>query len=239
MSSDSDSPVSILDSHIHLYPEREISTLAWCSSDHPLAGQKSPDVYRQTIDAANAKEEGKSTRPFLGAIFVETDRKHDITVSPPDYSGPFAELAWLRRIVEGTPKDGEGHGEEDKALLSAIVAWAPVPLGAEALAGYLKQAQEVAGPATWKKVRGFRYLLQDKPVEAGLDPRFIESLKELGRRGYAFDVGIDLHRRGKKQIDVMVEMIEAAHEGVAENERVAFVLGELLSLCFPKLCEDS
>lgn len=228
MATDDTSPIPILDSHIHLYPASELSSLAWYTGpDHPLASQKSPEIFRATVAAASTGSE--HPRPIKGAIFVETDRKHDISVSPPDYSGPLAEISWLRRIVEGTPREGEGQSadsDEDKGLLSAIVLWAPVPLGAEALVEYLQQAEKIAGPATWKRVKGFRYLLQDKPLGTGLQPNFIEALKELGRRGYAFDVGVDLHRRGKKQVDEAVEMIEAAHEGVAEEERVTFILSK-------------
>ncbi|KAJ2901484.1 L-rhamnono-gamma-lactonase [Zalerion maritima] len=228
------SNIPILDSHIHLYPESELDSLTWYTGpEHPLAQQRTPDLYKRVI--AGAKPASGTERPFMGAIFVETDRKHDIVSDPPNYDGPLAELAWLRRIVEGKPKDGEGHGEEDKTLLSAIVPWAPLPLGPDAVAEYLTKAEEAAGPETWKLAKGFRYLLQDKPLGVGVEPKFIGSLKLLGKRGFAFDVGVDIHRRGKKQLEETVDMIEAAHEGVPDDEKCVFILNHLCKPDFSAL----
>ena len=96
---------------------------------------------------------------------------------------------------------------------------------------YLAQAEEEAGPETWKKVKGFRYLLQDKPNGAGLEEGFIEGLKVLGRRGFVFDVGVDQHRRGKVQLEELVEMMDKAHEGVErEEDKVVFILSEFAGL---------
>jgi len=83
--------------------------------------------------------------------------------------------------------------------------------------------KEAAGEA-WPKVKGFRYLLQDKPHGTMLEQDFIDSLKLLGRRGFVFEVGVDQHRRGKKQLDEVVEMVDRAHDGVPEDEKVTFIL---------------
>lgn len=105
-------------------------------------------------------------------------------------------------------------------------------LGQEELEKYLAQAEEVAGEETWEKVKGFRYLLQDKPNGTALEDRFIEGLKVVGKKGYVFDLGVDQHRRGRLQLEEAVEMIDRAHEGVEEEEKVVFILNHL---CKPDL----
>jgi L-rhamnono-1,4-lactonase len=202
----------IIDSHIHLYPASELQTLAWCTPSHPLGSQKSISDYR--------KATGDKVSGF---VFLETDRKNADSQS---WTDPLAEISWLRRIVTDSPREGEGHAAGDGKLCLGIVPWAPVNLGGGKVEEYLKQAEEVAGPETWRRVKGFRYLLQDKPDGTGLTSEFVEGLKVLGRKGFVFDLGVDQHRRGKRQLDEAVELVDRAHEGVPEEEKVVFILSE-------------
>lgn len=71
-------PISIVDSHIHLYTESEQSTLTWLSPEHPLAGSHSITEYNaNTCSPAHLE----------GYIFIEADRKNDdakyVQVPPP------------------------------------------------------------------------------------------------------------------------------------------------------------
>lgn len=50
--------------------------------------------------------------------------------------------------------------------------------------------------AVWRKVRGVRYLLQDKPAGTMLKEGFVEGLKWLGREGLVFDLGVDARSGG-------------------------------------------
>ncbi|KAM0254091.1 hypothetical protein ACHAP5_000077 [Fusarium lateritium] len=210
----------IIDSHIHLYPASEIDSLSWYTPDNPLAGQHSLEEYREATSSAPS---------LLGFVFVETDRKNDIETGAADGSGweqPLAEVSWLKRIALGQPREGEGHTPEDAKLCLGIVPWAPLPSGPEVLERYLDRVKEEAGDA-WPKIKGFRYLLQDKPHGTMLDEKFIQGVKLLGRRGFSFDVGIDQHRRGKKQLDEVIEFVDRVHDGVPEEERVTLVLNHL------------
>lgn len=209
----------VIDSHIHLYPESHTSNLSWCTPDHPLSGQHSVAEY---------KKDAETCPSLLGFVFVETDRKNDIS-APDDkggWDGPLAEVDFLRRIALGQPEsDADGHAPDDAKLCLGIIPWAPMPSGPELLETYLDRVQAKAGDA-WTKIKGFRYLLQDKPSGTMTDPAFIESLKLLGKRGFVFEVGIDHHRQGRKQLDEMLQMIESAHEGVDESEQVTFIISE-------------
>ena len=136
------------------------------------------------------------------------------------------EVEWLKRIALGTQKEGEGHTKEDAKLCLAIIPWAPLPSGAEMMERYVKEVERHAGES-FGKIRGFRYLVQDKPKGTMLTNGFIEGLKWMGRKGYVFDLGINQHDGGKWQLEEAVEMIGKAHEGVVEEEKVAFILSEL------------
>ncbi|KAI1332719.1 amidohydrolase [Xylariaceae sp. FL0255] len=221
------SEIPIIDAHIHLFPASEVSTLAWCKPDSPLSKQQSVDEYKAASSSA----------PPKGFIFVETDRKNDLEAGAKDSSGweyPLMEVSWLKRIITGQPKAGEGHSEEDASLCVAYIPWAPMPSGAAVVEKYIELVKKEAGES-WPKVRGFRYLLQDKPNGTMLQDNFIQSLKLLGRLGLVFDLGVDHHRRKKIQLDEVVEMIGRAHDGVPENEKVVIILNHM---CKPELVEN-
>lgn len=218
-------PVPILDTHIHLYPLSEAPTLAWSHPDHPLWGQRSLTEYKSTTASSHDL--------LSGFIFLETDRSNNESDPSPEggWKHPLAEVAFLARIAAGKPRDGEGHEAKDAGLCKGIVPWAPLPAGPEVLGRYLdcvKETCEREGDeaATWSKVKGFRYLLQDKPEGVMLKEGFVEGVKLLGRRGLVFDVGVDLHRRGRGQLEEVVELVERAHRGVEEREKTVFILSE-------------
>lgn len=219
--------IPVIDAHIHLYPKSEIDTLAWCNADHPLAKQHSLDEFK-------AATEG-SPNPVKGFIFLETDRKNggpdSLNKNPGDWKYPLMEVSWLKRVVLGQPKEGEGHSPADAGLCSAYIPWAPLPAGPAVMEQYIEMVQKEAGDS-WSQVRGFRYLLQDKPDGTMLKDDFIESLKLLGRKRLVFDLGVDLHRRGRIQLEETVEMIDRAHEGVPDDQKVVFIINHL---CKPDL----
>jgi len=225
-------PIPVIDSHIHLFPESELDTLSWCHKDHPLAKQFSLEEYRKagttTSMPASSSADATPKKHLRGFIFVETDRKNGGDGT--DWAGPLAEVRWLRRIVEGEPKPGEGHTEDDADLCLAVIPWAPLPAGPEAVERYVREARDAAGPATWARVRGFRYLLQDKPAGTMLTDAFVGSLKLLGRRRMVFELAVDQHRRGRAQLEEAVEMIDRAHDGVDEAEKVVVVISKFFLL---------
>lgn len=218
--------IPIIDSHMHLIPGTELTTIKLYDPASPTFGQLSIADYESATGAPSNLE---------GFIFIETDRKHDLASGIKDGSGwenTLMEVDWVKRLALGTPKDGEGHTEENKKLVLAIVHWAPLPSGVAVMERYLKEVETRAGES-FKKVRGFRYLVQDKPRGTSVQDDFIESLKLLGRKGYVFDVAATQNPNtggAKWQLDETIQMIERAHEGVPEAEKVTFVLG--MSLFF-------
>lgn len=141
----------------------------------------------------------------------------------------------FRRIALGEPDaedEKEGLTKEDGKLCLGIIPWAPLPSGSETLEKYIEKVQETAGEA-WPKVKGFRYLLQDKPHGTMVEKDLVEGLKLLGRKGLVFEVGVDHNRRGKKQLDELLAMIDMAHDGVPEDEKVTFIISTLTLALFP------
>lgn len=202
-------PLPIIDSHIHLYPSDALDSLAWHTGpDHPLTGRHSLAEY------AGATGSPAAPAAPAGFVLVEADRKND---EARDWTAPLQEVSWMRRIADG-------HDPAGARLCRAMVPWAPVVLGPARLEAYLQEAEAVAGPAMWARVKGFRYLLQDKPAFTALADGFIEGLKVLGKRGFVFDLAVDQHRRGRAQMEEAVEMVDRAHEGVPDEEKVVFVL---------------
>ncbi|KEZ38629.1 Amidohydrolase [Scedosporium apiospermum] len=212
--------IPIIDSHIHLYPEAEMPTLAWLKPDHPLASEHSVTEYASAAG---------SCKSLKGYILVETDRKQQLTEEGWKY--PLVEVAWMSRVATGNALEEEDFTPEDAKKCLAIIPWAPVPSGPEALEKYLAKVEEAAGDA-WGKVKGFRYLLQDKPGGTMLTEEFVGGIKYLGKRGFIFEVGVDQHRRGKKQLDELVELISRAHEDVPDEEKVTFIINHM---CKPDL----
>ena len=192
----------IIDSHIHLYAAEHLPDLAWAPSlpdGHVLKQQNSVADYRAAV---------RFQSNLVGFVFVETDRKSSL--SETEWTHPLQEIEFLRRIKSGTPIEGEGHAAEDSRLLLGAVAWAPVAADELTLQKYLEQTQ--AEPDFRLKgglVRGFRYLLQNKPNGHMLDTEMWTGLLMLEQAGCkTFDLGVDFRQGGHWQLTEAVQMLQ-------------------------------
>jgi L-rhamnono-1,4-lactonase len=215
-------PYEIIDSHIHLYPSTHLSTLAWMTPTSPLSGQYSVSEYKSSVSHSQS-----ATTSLRGFVFLETDRISSLTSDNDGWRYVAEEIKFLSRIALGEPVDGEGHEMGDRQLCSAIVPWAPVPAGAEIMKSYLEKVKEWSGSA-FGKMKGFRYLVQDKPSGTMLTREFGEGLDFLGREGLTFDLGIDIReaRGGLWQSREAVEMVERiiTRAGGEEEKMVTIVI---------------
>ena len=210
----------IVDSHIHLYADTHLTQLNWTAdlpTGHPLNQQNSVEQYRKaTANAVNLR----------GFVFLETDRKSGL--QDHEWEDALGEVSFLVRIAEGKPMAGEGHTTTDKDLVLGIVPWAPIPAGPEVLARYLLEVRKRAGDS-FNKIKGFRYLLQNKPPGTMLSDNFITSLQVLGTQGLSFDLGIDARSGGLHQLEEACEMLERVNAG---NEHVRIIIDHM---CKPNL----
>lgn len=228
-------PTPIIDSHIHLFPATHLPTLAWYEPNSPLGSQHSVDEYRAASSSIPTKATTTNSKYLRGFIFLETDRISSITEdessSNPGWKHALDEVSLLTRIALGEPIPGEGHGAADRDLCLGIVPWAPVPGGQDVLSAYMEKVKERARTEkVWRKIRGVRYLVQDKPAGVMLEPGFVESLRWLGREGLTFDLGVDARQGGLGQLREAVEMMERVYRDVEGNE-VTIVISEFFAEC--------
>ncbi|PWY69537.1 amidohydrolase family protein [Aspergillus heteromorphus CBS 117.55] len=243
-------PIPIVDSHIHLFPESHLPTLAWHNPSGPLSSQHSIDEYRLATssvptsqspgpesDIPHAQPQPQPQSLYLrGFIFLETDRISSIEEeSESGWTNALDEVSLLTRIISNNPVPGEGHTNVDGQLCLAMVPWAPVPGGPALLERFLALVKErTLTDATFKKVRGFRYLVQDKQRGVMLQSGFVDGLKWLGQRNLVFDLGVDARQGGLWQLREAAEMMRMVYRGVEgrKGERVVIVINHL---CKPNL----
>jgi len=218
----------IIDSHIHLYAASHLQDLAWAPGlpeGHALKRQNSVAEYRV---ASN------SQLNLAGFVFVETDRRSSL--SETGWQHPLEEIEFLRRIKSGTPIEGEGHLPEDKVLLLGVVAWAPTAANRDSLQSYLEQSQTAQDfRATDGLVRGFRYLVQDKPKGHMLESDMWKGLLLLEQAGAkTFDLGVDFRQGGHWQLTEAVQMLQKFY--TESTGKLKIVINHL---CKPNLCPDA
>ncbi|KAH8698286.1 amidohydrolase family protein [Talaromyces proteolyticus] len=231
--------IPIIDSHVHLWPEAHLPTIAWHSSENPLGAQYSVDEYHHcATQKAQTKAQPDSPPPgkhLRGFVYLEVDRisSLDETDGEKGWTHVLDEVSYLTRIALGRPLQGEGHSDSQRELLLAFIPWAPVPAGPVAMERYLSLVKQRAiEENVWCKMRGVRYLVQDKPPGTMIQPDFIKSLRWLGRRRLTFDLGVDARQGGLSQLQEAVTMIRKAYDEVAEKDMVAIVINHL---CKPNL----
>ncbi|GIJ91513.1 hypothetical protein Asppvi_010480 [Aspergillus pseudoviridinutans] len=226
-------PIPIVDSHIHLFPESHLPTLAWHGPNNPLGSQHSVDEYRAATAIVPTSPDAAQYTYLRGFIFLETDRISSVEESGAGWSHALDEVSLLTRIALGNPIAGEGHRDVDRHLCLGIVPWAPVPGGPAALEKYLSFVKErTQTEEVWRKVRGVRYLVQDKPSGVMLSQGFIDGLKYLGSRGLTFDLGVDARQGGLWQLREAVEMMKRIYDGVDGGAALTLVINHL---CKPNL----
>jgi hypothetical protein len=110
----------------------------------------------------------------------------------------------------------------------AIVPWAPMDEGPEALESYVAKVKEAAGPHA-ERIRGFRYIVQDfapGPSNPMLDQRFVESLQWLAKNKYSHDFVVDSAKFGVAALADIYECLSRVHTGLAQGVEGRFVIGK-------------
>ena len=218
-------PIPIVDSHIHLFPESHLPTLAWYGPESPLGSQHSVDEYRLATSSISTTADTADLTYLRGFIFLETDRISSVEEAGEGWSHTLDEVSLLTRIITGAPAAGEGHHDKDRHLCLGFLPWAPVPGGSTVLQKYMDLVKErTKTDDVWKKLRGVRYLFQDKPKGVMLQDDVVEGLKWLGREKLVFDLGVDARQGGFWQLREAVEMMRRVYDGVKESEKVVIVI---------------
>jgi L-rhamnono-1,4-lactonase len=220
-------PKMIVDSHIHLWPQSasDENGHTWMTPGMPLAKQHVLSDYYQ---ASRQAFSGSESIKVDGVVYIETDRRYDVPSGDLKHwaRNPLDEVTFVRSIIEGE------YGEKDSRMLRGIVLWAPMDQSPATLREWLHIVEQTTGVDTWKRVKGFRFLLQaihdqDKFKELVLGDDFAANLKILGECGLSFDVGVDQHSGGPWQLELVYMAMQRAHEGVPDDQKVIFVVNHL------------
>ena len=181
--------------------------------------------YHEATSAISRDSNTASDYYLKGFVFIEADRKSSL--DPKDWDHALDEVSFAARIASGKPLPGEGHEPADRDLCLAIIPWAPVPGGPEVLKEYMSKVRERMGSdELFKKVKGVRYLLQDKPAGTMLDDKFVEGVKWLGEQGFLFELAVDARQGGLWQLEEAVKLLAKVYEGGQTVPRV--VIGMFL-----------
>ena len=216
----------VLDSHVHLWPRETANHSCHAWMPPSLIGKaREPAQYLDIVQGAGNND---SAFEVQGLVFVETDVRYgtpngDISAWT---RGPLDEISYLRGIVEGQ------QGEKVSDKIKGIVPWAPMTSSPSILEEYLQLARARAGEETWKRVKGFRFLLQSirDPktfIAVVQSDDFITNLKTLGRQGFSFDVGVDQRSGGIWQLNSMAVAMKMAHMDVEDEAKVTFVVNHM------------
>lgn len=211
----------ILDSHIHLWPASSADENGhrWMTPSFILSKQHILSDYTSA----------SSSTPPTGVVYVETDRRLEDPNPSSDIetwaAQPIQELLFLRSIVQGE------YGTEASDLLQGIVPWAPLHQGKRVFEQWVSLAEQTMGTQTWKRVKGFRFLLQAITDRAEfealvLSHDFISILKSFHQPGreFNFDLGVDQRSGGVWQLEVFAKVLEQVYRDVPEDQRTVFIL---------------
>lgn len=194
------SKYKLIDSHVHLFAKRNLRLLKWDES-HPLHSDFRLDEYLKYSENEKFQIEG--------LVFIETDPIADLSKGLKGCEYPIQEYLYVTRNITGNLHTGEGESSDLKRnFIKAIVPWAPMPLGKIVLSDYVEALKSRSLNDGFNLVKGFRYLVQDKPPNTMLQRDFVQSLKWLDDNNFIFDWGIDLRCGGLWQFEETIEVLK-------------------------------
>ncbi|KAK9476107.1 hypothetical protein V1514DRAFT_201693 [Lipomyces japonicus] len=210
--------MKIIDSHVHLFATPHLQNLAWMTDDNPLRASHTLDEYcHHSLMLPGCDHGVVEAYSVDGVVVIEADVKSSLN----DWSHAIAEYEWVCRIIDNKLLAGEGSSSH-AGLVSAIVPWAPVPAGPQAVTEYLACLRLRNPTVTDKYLKGVRYLAQDKPSGTMTSPLFIDGVRVLGSSSSSssssslsnrlvFELGIDLRLGGTWQLDEAVILLDAVN----------------------------
>jgi L-fuconolactonase len=154
--------VQIVDSHVHFWDPAELH-YPWLDELPSLRRAFLPADYRAAAGEA----------PVTEVVFVECNCRPEEA---------RREVQLVERLARG---DGEGEGEP---RIAGIVAFAPLTEGLGAGGSGLVLDAMLDALCSSPMVKGIRQNIQGQPSGFSLQPRFVEGVRKIGRRGLTFDL---------------------------------------------------
>lgn len=189
----------VIDSHAHLFAKQNLKLLKF-DETHPLHSDFGLDEYLKYSENQKFQIEG--------LVFIETDPIADLSKGLEGCEYPIEEYLYVTRNITGKLLPGEGEPSDLKQrFIKAIVPWAPIPLGVHLLKNYIEILKSRSLVDEFSLVKGFRYLVQDKPPNTMIQSNFVQALKWLDDNNFVFDWGIDLRSGGLWQFEETIEVL--------------------------------
>ncbi|GAA5901135.1 uncharacterized protein JCM6883_004765 [Sporobolomyces salmoneus] len=210
-------PRSLIDSHIHLWTKQQLDNgqMVWPTQEgglEQLRGAHEMTNY-QSITSEGIKQFAKGQSQFDGVVFVQAEVKHD------DEDADGSKGGWQASIEEVEIVCAQALGSGLNVV--ALVPWAPVHQGSQAIELYLSQLLSQPSLKAYEEklgyppIKSFRYLLQDSPKGFFQTEKFLDGLDFLGQKGYAFDMTLDVTHKetgGPLILDDAVDAISKVRE---------------------------
>ncbi|ANB12070.1 hypothetical protein AWJ20_305 [Sugiyamaella lignohabitans] len=195
----------VIDSHVHLFDRSHLDKLAWMTADSPL--NEGNDLVRYGEECHDKKPRNLNYS-ITGLIFIEADRKVLKPIDDPSgWDFVLDEYKYVDRIRRNELLSSENSAPLPSIPVKAVIPWAPVPSGRKVLEKYISELKK-AGAQSSTSVKGFRYLVQDKPNGVMLEEGFIEGVNYLGEEGYIFELGIDIRSGGLWQLEEAISLVK-------------------------------
>ncbi|KAI8138711.1 hypothetical protein BJV82DRAFT_630248 [Fennellomyces sp. T-0311] len=159
-------PSTVIDAHVHFWDPSQVH-IPWLENAPQFNEERTGEQY--------AKEIHSETK-VQAAVYVEVDAN-------PVHG--LVEGEWICKYANKFVPTAQFGG------IQAIVAYAPVHLGAQAVEPYLRLLQQLAGD----RLRGVRYLIQDPSLdpERVTSKEFVSGVQTLAKFNLSFDLNINCH----------------------------------------------
>ncbi|KAI9484959.1 hypothetical protein BDB00DRAFT_852388 [Zychaea mexicana] len=164
---DSKVPKAVIDAHVHFWDPKRVH-IPWLVNAPHFNEERTNERYSAEIHAHTQVK---------AAVFVEVDA---------DPAHGLVEAEWITKYAKQfKPASAQFGG------IQAIVAYAPVQQGAQAIHPYLQLLKQL----TDEKLRGVRYLIQDPSLdpERVASPAFVSGVRALADYDLSFDLNINCH----------------------------------------------
>lgn len=151
-----------------------------------------------------------------GFVFIETDRiskarpvdcdkarlLSESCVEPSEWKHVLDEVSLVASICDTQESKATGQdAQKSLPLLLGFVPWAPITEGKGVLSQYHSFVlQRCESPSTVSRLKGYRYLFQDKPAGTMLLPSVLNSFLWLAENNLTFDLGVDARSGGLDQL---------------------------------------
>ncbi|GAA5864565.1 hypothetical protein JCM8547_005582 [Rhodosporidiobolus lusitaniae] len=223
-------PSSVLDTHLHLWTAEQLEggRFKWPREEGKPAQLSGPhellDYGRVTAEGLKSVGGGKTK--WEGAVYVQAEAVHG------DEDEDGSKGGWDASLDEVETVCAAALANPDAKIL-ALAPWVPAHHGSAAISAYLDRVfalpshVKLASSLGYSPIRSTRYLLQSSPRGFFSTPKFIEGLKELGKRCIAFDLTLDVRNEetgGVAVLEDAQEMIAKVREGQKEGEKTVFIL---------------